>query len=179
MSMENGPRLLSVAGVFEQSRDAGLESVCRDGYPQKAVRDRYKVERKLPEPTLCPGCGAVFKDGCWQWQELSAAYEALCPACHRQHDNFPAGFVTLSGDFVAAHEPAIFGVVLSQEEHEKVEHPLRRVMDIEKSADGFLVTTTDVQLARDIGEALHHTFHGELGLDYNKQAKRLQVYWRR
>ena len=127
---------------------------------------------------MCPGCGAVFKDGRWQWQELSEAYEALCPACHRQHDNFPAACVALSGDFVAAHEAIIFGIVLNQEEREKVEYPLRRVMDIEKSQNGFLVTTTDIQLARDIGEALHHAFRGELELNYNRQAKRLQVDWR-
>ena len=158
--------------------NAGLESVRRDSFSRKAPRDTYKVERKLPEPTLCPGCGAVFKDGCWQWQEMSVAYEALCPACHRQHDNFPAGIVALSGDFVATHEAAIFGVVLNQEELEKVEYPLRRLMDIEKSQDGLLVTTTDIQLARDIGEALHHAFHGELDLNYNRQEKRLLVHWR-
>ena len=159
--------------------NAGLESVRRDGFPLKAVRDRYKVKRKLPEPTLCPGCGAVFKDGCWQWQELSVAHEETCPACRRQHDNFPAGFVALSGGFVAAHEAAIFRIVLNQEEREKVENPLRRVMDIEKSSHGLLVTTTDVQLACDIGEALRQAFHGELYLNYSRQANRLQVNWRR
>jgi len=157
----------------------GVESACRDVLPQKAVHDTYKVQRKLPEPTLCPGCGAVFKDGCWQWHELSVAYESLCPACHRQHDNYPAGFISLSGEFVAAHEAAIFGIVLNQEEREKVEYPLRRVMDIEKSLGGFLVTTTDVQLARDIGEALHKTFKGELELNYNHQAKQLIAHWNR
>ena len=98
------------------------------------------------------------------------AYEALCPACHRQHDNIPAGFITLSGDFVAAHEAAISRVVLKQEEREKVENPPRRVMDIEKSPDGLLVTTTDVQLAYDIGEALRQVFHGELNLNYSRRA---------
>jgi NMD protein affecting ribosome stability and mRNA decay len=157
--------------------NTGLESVCHDELSQKTVRDSYKVKRKLPEPTLCPGCGAVFKDGCWQWQELSVAYEALCPACHRQHDNVPAGFIALSGDFVAAHEAIIFRVVLNQEECEKVKYPLRRVMDIKKSDDGFMVTTTDVQLARDIGEALHHAFNGNLELNYNRQASRLMAHW--
>jgi len=159
--------------------NAGIKSACLDALPDKAMRDTYKVKRKLPELTLCPGCRAVFKDGSWQWQELSVAYEALCPACHRQHDNSPAGFVALSGDFVAAHEAVIFGIVLDQEEREKVEYPLRRVMDIEKSKEGFLVTTTDVQLARDIGEALRQAFNGELDLNYNQQAKRLLVDWRR
>ena len=158
--------------------NAGHESVRHDGFQQKVVRDRYKMKRKLPEPTLCPGCGAVFKDGYWQWQELSVAYEALCPACHRQHDNVPAGFIALSGDFVAAHDAIILGVVLNQEEREKVEYPLRRVMDIKKSGCGFMVTTTDVQLARDIGEALHHAFNGELELNYNRQANRLMAHWR-
>ena len=159
------------------SNNARLESVRHDEFPRNAIRDRYKVKCKLPEPTLCPGCGAVFRDGRWQWQELSMANEALCPACHRQHDNVPAGFIALSGDFVAAHEAMILGVVLNQEECEKVEYPLRRVMDIKKSDDGLMVTTTDVQLARNIGEALHYAFSGELELNYNRHTNRLLAHW--
>ena len=142
------------------------------------VRDKYKEKRKLPEPTLCPGCGAVFNNGCWQWQALSEAHESLCPACNRQHDNVPAGVVALSGEFVTSHEAAIIELVLNQESLEKVEFPLRRVMEIEKSTSGFLVTTTDIQLARDIGEALVHAFHGELDVNYSKRDKQLQAHWR-
>jgi hypothetical protein len=158
--------------------NSGLQTVRQQDFLRKTLRDTYKVKRKLPEPTLCPGCGAVFRDGCWQWQELSMAYEAFCPACQRQHDNVPAGFVALSGEFVAANETAILGIVFNQEEREKVEYPLRRVMDIEKSKDGLMVTTTDVQLACGIGEALHYAFNGELELNYNRQANRLLAHWR-
>ena len=150
-----------------------------DCFSRGTKRDTYKVKRKLPEPTLCPGCGAVFKDGCWQWQELSAANEAHCPACNRQHDNSPAGFLALSGEFVSAHSETVLRIVLEQEERERVEHPLRRVMNIEESPDGLLVTTTDVQLARDIGEELQQAFHGELALTYNRRINRLLAHWKR
>lgn len=159
--------------------NAGVKPVRHDAFLQKAGADRYKTKRKLPEPTLCPGCGAVFADGDWQWQELSVANEALCPACLRQHDNSPAGYVTLSGNFVAAHEAEVMGVVLNQEERERVEYPLRRVMNVEKSANGFLVTTTDVNLAHDIGEALRRAFNGNLTLNFNRRTNLLQVHWQR
>jgi len=157
----------------------GFQPARTHGIARKIAPDTYKVKRKLPEPTLCPGCGAVYRNGCWQWEEIGVANEALCPACNRQHDNFPAGLVAVSGDFIAAHEAEIFGVVLAQEEREKVEHPLRRVMDIERSSGTLLVTTTDAQFAHNIGETLHQIFHGELKLNYNREMNMLLVQWQR
>ena len=85
----------------------------------------------------------------------------------------------LAGDFVDTHEALVMGIVLDQEEREKVEYPLRRVMDIEKLESGFLVTTTDVNLACDIGEALRQTFNGELDMNYNRRMNQLRVHWQR
>ena len=163
-----------------QFNNAGFQPVRRDRLLQEAVHDTYKTKGKLPEPALCPDCGAVFQDGRWQWLEKpKQAHQARCPACHRMHDNFPAGFVMLSGDFLAAHEAEILSVVRNHEAREKAEHPLQRVMNIEKSPDGWLVTTTDIHLARGIGDALHHAYHGELEFHYNPQQNLLRVNWRR
>jgi hypothetical protein len=65
------------------------------------------------------------------------------------------------------------------EEAERREHPLQRIMAVEARGEGLLVTTTDVHLARRIGDALHHAYKGELDYRYNKQDKLLRVSWSR
>lgn len=164
--------------MIAQWNNFGIKPIGRDSLPRKAEqRDTYKVKRTLPEPTLCPGCGAVFTEGQWQWRELSNAHESLCPACHRQQDNSPAGFITISGDFVATHETEILEIVHHEEQREKVEHPLKRVMNIEKLSGGFLVTTTDSHLARGIGEALYQAYRGQLDFDSGPKDNLLLVHW--
>jgi hypothetical protein len=144
------------------------------------IHDAYKSSLKLPAPTLCPDCGAVYSDGRWQWLPRPAgAHTERCPACHRVHDRFPAGYVKLEGDFWVQHESELIQLVRNLEKKEKAEHPLKRIMDIVKEDGGLLVTTTDVHLAHGIGEALHHAYKGELDSHYNPEEKLLRVRWRR
>lgn len=35
--------------------------------------DPYQQKKKLPEPTQCPSCGAVFAKGRWTWKTADAA----------------------------------------------------------------------------------------------------------
>ena len=75
------------------------------------VHDSYKSKRKLPEPTRCPKCGATFHKGRWTWDIAPAqAHEHICPACHRIQDKFPAGYVTLGGEFFRQHREEILGL---------------------------------------------------------------------
>jgi len=142
--------------------------------------DAYRMKGKLPEPTVCPQCNAVFHKGRWQWMQAPAdAHGEICPACHRQNDDFPAGFISLSGAFFDAHSEEIMRVVRNHEQHERKEHPLKRIMAIEKQADAMVVTTTDIHLARGIGEAVHHAYQGELDLHYNPGENQVRVYWQR
>jgi NMD protein affecting ribosome stability and mRNA decay len=158
----------------------GWRPLRRDELRQELVHDSYKTKRKLAEPTRCPDCGAVYRDGRWTWGAASAgADEARCPACHRVRDRFPAGYVTLSGEFVGSHRDEVLHLVRNREAAEKAEHPLQRIMAVEDSADGVLVTTTDTHLARSIGEAVHAAFKGELEFKYNKEENLLRVQWTR
>jgi len=152
----------------------------RDELRDELVHDSYKSKRKLPEPTHCPDCGAVYREGRWTWGAAPArANETICPACHRVRDKFPAGYVTLKGGFLASHRDELLHLVRNREAHEKAEHPLERIMAIEDVKDGVLVTTTDTHLARDIGEALHSAYKGELEYHYNKEENLLRVQWTR
>jgi len=159
---------------------AGFRPIRHDRLLQEAVHDTYKTKGKLAEPTVCPDCGAVFHTGRWQWLEKPKdAHQVSCPACHRVRDGFPAGYVSLSGEFLAAHEAEILQLIQHREAREKAEHPLQRIMDIEKTEHGALVTTTDIHLARGIGEALHHAYQGELEFHYNPEQNLLRVNWSR
>ena len=148
---------------------------------QELVHDPYHTKKKLVEPTVCPSCQAVYHAGRWQWGEAAAgAREELCPACHRIQDRCPAGFLTLSGDFLAGHKEEIRHLLRNIEQKEKAEHPLKRLIALEEQADGSLLATyTDPHLARAAGEALHHAYKGDLDFDYQKDEFLLRVSWSR
>lgn len=149
-----------------------------DGIFKERVHDAYKAKGKLSEPTVCPQCGAVFHTGRWQWIKApDNAHRETCPACHRIHDHYPAGFLTLKGKFFSAHRDEIMNLVHNHEKHERTEHPLKRIMAVEEKNDATLVTTTDIHLARGIGEALHHAYQGELEFHYNPEQNLLRVNW--
>lgn len=164
----------------QPSHPPGFHLIRRDELIQEAVHDSYMSKGKLPEPTLCPDCGAVYHAGHWQWREKPKdAYQAYCPACHRIHDRFPAGYVSLSGDFYQTNEEEILHLIHHHEAKEKAEHALKRIMAIERTDRGAEITTTDIHLARDIGEALHNAYQGELAFHYNPGQNLLRVHWTR
>jgi NMD protein affecting ribosome stability and mRNA decay len=142
--------------------------------------DSYKAKRKPRDPTRCPNCGASFHSGRWTWDTAPhGAHEQLCPACHRIQDRFPAGYVTLAGDYFRGHRDEILRLVKHCEEREKAAHPLQRIMAIEDAAGGVLVTTTDVHLARNIAERVHDACKGSLVFHYSKEDNLLRANWKR
>lgn len=142
--------------------------------------DAYKSKGKLAEPTVCPQCSAVYIQGRWQWAEAPAdAHHEICPACHRLNDNFPAGFVTLQGPFFDSHAEEIRRLIQHHEEHQRLEHPLKRIIAIDNQDGAMLVTTTDTHLARGIGEAVRHAYQGELEVDHVPGESVVRVSWKR
>lgn len=158
----------------------GFHAIRRDQLRPEREHDAYKSRHKLTEPAVCVDCGAVFHAGRWQWSPRpQGAEEALCAACHRIRDHFPAGFVQVGGEFFAEHRDELMSLIRHHAEKAKEQHPLARIMQIEPDGDGVLITTTDLHLARDLGAALHHACQGELELLYNPAEKLLRVYWQR
>ncbi len=147
---------------------------------QDHILDPYQRQQKPHEGTRCPQCGVVFEEGRWQWAAGGEArHEELCPACRRINDKFPAGIVTLKGRFARAHRQELIRVARNQEETEKAEHPLNRIMSIEDDNEGILINTTDIHLPRRIGEALERAFHGELEFSYEEDGYFVRVNWTR
>jgi NMD protein affecting ribosome stability and mRNA decay len=144
------------------------------------LEDPYQAKGKYPEPTVCSGCGAVYRKGRWQWgAPIAGAHEQLCPACQRIEDGQPAGILTIKGDFFAAHRDEILHLIENYEEKEKPEHPLQRVMGITDEDGGTVVTFTDMHIARGVGEALHHAYEGELDYEHSEKTSVFRVNWTR
>lgn len=163
-----------------KNRFAGFQPVRRDRLLQEDRHDPYQAKHKLPEPTVCPECSAVFHNGRWQWLARPAqAHESTCPACQRSREKMPAGYVSVSGDFFNNHRDELLHLIRNEEARAKAEHPLKRILDIADENGGALITTTDIHLARGIGDALHHAYQGELEYHYNEQEHLLRVAWQR
>ena len=85
----------------------------------------------------------------------------------------------LSGSFLAKHRREILGLARRQEELEKGEHPLNRIMRIATEDGDMVITTTDIHLPQRIGEALHSAYKGELDFHYEEESYTIRVSWRR
>ncbi|MBS1188849.1 MAG: hypothetical protein H6R10_641 [Rhodocyclaceae bacterium] len=166
--------------MSKHSKATGFHPVRHNRLIEEYRHDTYKTRGKPAEPAVCPVCGVVFHDGRWQWLPRPAQAEPeTCPACHRIADQFPAGFVQLSGDFLADHDQEVMQLVNHTASEESGRHPLERIMATTAADGGLLITTTGIHLARRLGEALHHAYQGELEFHYNEDEMLLRVHWRR
>jgi hypothetical protein len=142
--------------------------------------DSYGLRGKLPDPTVCTRCGALYRDGRWVFGAAPAdAHQTCCPACRRIEDDYPAGIVSISGAFAVAHAEEIAHLARNLETREKQEHALKRIMSIETEAGETRIKTTDAKLARGIGEALEHAYRGEVHYRMSEAENVLRVEWKR
>jgi NMD protein affecting ribosome stability and mRNA decay len=147
---------------------------------QDHILDPYQSQQKLHDGTFCPQCGAVYHEGRWQWRARGEkAGGELCAACRRINDKFPAGVVMLRGDFAREHQEEMIHLARHQEEAEKKEHPLNRIISIEEDAQGVVINTTDIHLPRRIGEAVKSAFHGTIEESFEKDGYFVRVSWSR
>lgn len=143
--------------------------------------DPYDLGKKYAEGTYCPECAAYYHGGRWTWTErpVPAVTPQLCPACRRTRDNFPAGEVHLSGDYLIAHREEIVNLIHNIVDEEKQRTPLKRMIALQEEQGALRVSFTDDHMARHVGDALHRSFHGHLEVKYSDEAKFVRLYWRR
>ncbi|HEY5778366.1 MAG TPA: BCAM0308 family protein [Terrimicrobiaceae bacterium] len=153
----------------------------KDRLIRERVHDPYQASSKLPEPTVCPICGATYHEGRWQWMtsQPAGAHRHTCEACRRIRDRYPAGVITLRGGFVSGHRNDLLRLVRNNESFEKQEHPLNRIIRIEERPDSIVITTTDIHLPHRIAEALRNAYKGELEIRYDKEGYFARVEWQR
>lgn len=150
----------------------------KDRLVKEREHDVYRFRAKLPDPTVCAECGAVFMKGRWVWTEApEQAGRSICSACRRIADRFPAGHIEMAGDFFVEHRDEILNLVRNIEQREKTNHPMERIIDIGDMSKGALITTTGIHLARRIGSALARAYSGELKVNYLNAESCVKVRW--
>jgi hypothetical protein len=165
-------------GTHDQVRSHDRQR--RDRQIEEQVHDPYKARYKPREPAVCPTCGVVYEHGVWHWKgRPDGAHEHICPACQRTRDNLPAGYLTLEGEFLAGHREEIMQLVGNEEARAKAEHPMERILAIQQEGSRTVVTTTDLHLARRIGDALRHAYQGALEIKYSPDEYLVRVFWSR
>jgi hypothetical protein len=85
--------------------------------------------------------------------------------------------VTLRGPFATEHRQEMLCLARHQEEVEKNEHPLNRIISIEEDAAGITINTTDIHLPRRIGETIKRAFHGEVEDHFEEDGYFVRVTW--
>jgi NMD protein affecting ribosome stability and mRNA decay len=167
------PPSLARTQPYSPKRDAGIRSANDED-------DAYR-NTKPTEPAQCPKCKAVFTEGRWTWENApDDAIDFLCPACQRINDKFPAGYVTIKGEFFKEHRDEIVHLIESHEKREKAARPLQRIMGMDEKKDGTVeITTTDSHLARGIAEAIHDAYKGDLKVRYSRDENLVRAVWKR
>lgn len=132
------------------------------------------------DPSVCPSCGAVYREGRWQWLARPDHPElAVCAACRRTAEMLPAGYVYIDGAFADDHLVDILELVRREEASVRAAHPMQRIMSIDEHGGTTIVMTTGEHLARAIGAALNAAWDGALRIQNGSGAHLVRVYWRR
>jgi len=143
----------------------------------------YHEDKKYPEPTECPQCHLIYRNGRWQQQDEDShapdAHSSHCPACKREEGRLPAGLLYLSGTYLDKHREEILNIISNQAQSAAAQRPLQRVMWIEKGSDNTEVATTDSHLALRIGKAIEAACKGKLTIKHAHDAQLVRVYWER
>jgi len=144
----------------------------------------YYENRKFPEPTVCPRCGLVYRNGRWQQDGASPeagahAQSSHCPACRRDMDRLPAGLLFLAGEYLEQHREEILGIAKNQAAAAATQRPLQRIMWIDDGRDATEVATTNGHLAMRIGKAIASACKGTLTIKHAEDTELVRVYWER
>jgi len=152
----------------------------RDRLIQDKDHDVYRTDKKLPDPSACETCHAIYRDGRWQWGPPPAdARPVTCPACRRKEEGMPAGILKLVGRYQLEHRADMLGLIRNIEEREMKDHPLKRILEVTEQDDTVTITTADANLARSLGNAIHHAHQGELDYHYPGEGDVLRLRWER
>lgn len=144
---------------------------------------------KLPSPSVCGTCHAVFDKGRWtaaryvapemKFREWSHAETVKCPACRQKDAGIAGGYVQLSGAFLSEHRDEIERLVENEVQRAQETNPLSIILAKKELEGTFTLETSTEHLAERIGHALKNAYAGALDLDFSHENKVVRVAWHR
>ncbi len=151
---------------------------------------RHHTKHASAEPAVCKVCGDVYANRRWSLPDperksekhphFRPALQVVCPACQRQQDNVPSGYLYLTGAFLAAHREEIEQLLHNEVERTAQDNPLARIINWEREGpEKVTLTTTTEHLAQRLGHALEKAYDGEVRYDFSHENKLARVYWHR
>jgi len=161
-----------------------LRALNRRGTRSEKVKPVEAATRRLPEPTVCERCGAVFQRRSWNTERapspaaLARARWRVCPACKQQAAQEWYGRVRLRGGFVAAHEDELRQRIANVASRARSTQSQRRVVSVERDGDGLEVLTTSQKLAHRIVHELRKAFRGRASYTWSDD-RTLEAVWER
>ena len=151
---------------------------------EKAPRVVKRTGR-LPEPTVCERCGAVYRGKTWRAGErsrktqLAGVHWAVCPACRQVAAGEYFGRVVIRGGFADAHDAEIRTRVERVAARARYTQPERRIVSVDRTEDGLEVLTTSQKLAHRIVRALQKCYGGDTEYHWTEPHGELYAVWER
>jgi hypothetical protein len=137
---------------------------------QTASGKRRAAERsatRLPEPSACERCGAIFSHRVWRrlptssHDRLAGARWTVCPACKQVDAQSGFGRIRIRGDAARAQEPLIRRRIANVAERAAASQPERRIVSCEWDGDDLEVLTTSQKLAHRVVHELKKLLGGK------------------
>jgi len=132
----------------------------------------------LLEKADCKTCESVLQnEGCLWSSFAESARGETCSLCNRIQGDCLLIVLVLGGLFVKTHRYELLNCVFTEAKNEYLSCPMKRIVAIEEHMGRVWVATSDIGLARKIGDALSQTFRGRLDYFYNAENNCLRVEW--
>lgn len=148
--------------------------------------DSYMPKEGMEEPARCWRCGNIYHDKRWFVKEdapkevaAHPMHTVLCPACKKEKEHYPQGFVTIQGKFINKHKEEILHLIRNKEKLSGHINPLERIIEIKEKDDIIEITTTTEKLAQRIGQMLTKALKGHIEYKWSDDAKIARVVWER
>jgi hypothetical protein len=161
-----------------------IRSLSRRGTRSAKTQPVEARRGRLPEPSMCERCGAVFSRRVWRRGRVASPARlarvrwTVCPACEQVSRQEYYGRVLVRGAFARANEALVRRRIENVAARAAHTQPERRIVSIERDGDALEVLTTSQKLAHRIVRELKKLFGGRASYTWTDD-RALLATWRR
>jgi NMD protein affecting ribosome stability and mRNA decay len=173
-------------GRYDESKKSSGAKGKKFGHAGR-VEDPYLPEEGQ-EASICTECNALYQNKRWFYDENLArklggtekVRQVVCPTCRKVKEQYPEGYLTLSGGFFAERKDEVITLLKNEAFRVSSRSVLDRVITMtEEGKDQLVVKTTTEKLAQHLGRAVYRASKGELDFRWSETNPLVRVYWTR